>query len=71
MGTDKHEIFSEKTENDVREIHKSFCRKVKAMLDKQAEYFRSRDKKILGECKKLEREVRSYCEIITGTTLFN
>lgn len=40
-------------------VHKSFCKSVLQMLDKQQEYFRTRDPKVLGESKKMERNVRN------------
>ena len=40
------------------------------MLDKQQEYFRTRDPKVLGESKKMERNVRNYIETVINPTLF-
>lgn len=57
-------------EHDINKVHESFCRKVRTMLLKQQEYFKTRDKNTLGECKKLEREVMNYCDTIIGNTLF-
>lgn len=51
-------------------VHKSFCKAVLEMLDKQQEYFRTRDPKVLGESKKMERNVRSYIETVINPTLF-
>ena len=51
-------------------VHKSFCKSVLEMLNKQQEYFRTRDPKILGESKKLERNVRNYIETVINPTLF-
>ena len=51
-------------------VHKSFCKSVLQMLDKQQEYFRTRDPKVLGESKKMERNVRNYIETVINPTLF-
>ena len=51
-------------------VHKSFCKSVLEMLNKQQDYFRTRDPKILGESKKLERNVRNYIETVINPTLF-
>lgn len=51
-------------------VHKSFCKAVLEMLDKQQEYFRTRDPKVLGESKKMERNVCNYIETVINPTLF-